>query len=342
MTTALQHGVWLSDTAPHDVVLEQGVAPRRMLLIHNPTAGLFRRRLRKALAILAGCDAVVDVRQTRCSGDAWRMARDAPADLSAILVAGGDGTINEVVNGLMERPPPRPPLGLLPSGTANVLARELGLPLRPDRAAEALADAEPRTIHLGRVNGRYFTAMAGVGLDARIVAGLSPVLKRYLGRAGYTIETLHQMLFHPPPRMTVVADGTEFHAHSIIAANARYYGGGIKVAPQARATRGGLDLCVFEGQGPWTTFRQTASAILGRHLRRADVKLVPAQTIRIDGPDGAPIQADGELIGRLPAIIESAGAGIEILVPPDLAAPTRAGAVVQVRASHRPPAGHGR
>ena len=342
MTTALQHGVWLSDTTPHDVVLEHAVAPRRLLLIHNPTAGLFRRRLRRAVAVLAGRNAVVDVRRTCCSGDAWRMAREAPADLSAILVAGGDGTVNEVVNGLMERPRPRPPLGLLPSGTANVLARELGLPLRPDRAAEALADAKPRTIHLGRVNGRYFTAMAGVGLDARIVAGLSPVLKRYLGRAGYAIETLHQMLFHSPPSMTVFADGTAFHAHSIIAANARYYGGGIKVAPQARATRDGLELCVFEGQGPWTTFRQTASAILGRHLRRADIKLVSAQTIRIDGPDGAPIQADGELVGRLPATIESVGACIEVLVPPDLASPKQTGAVVQVRANRRPPAGHGR
>ena len=327
---------------PHDVVVERAAAPRRVLLIHNPTAGLFRRRLRKAIAVLAALNVTVAVRRTERSGDAWRMAREAPAGLSAVLVAGGDGTINEAVNGLMERPPPRPPLGLLPAGTANVLARELGLPLRPDRAAEALVDAEPRTVHLGRLNGRYFTVMAGVGLDARIVDGLSPVLKRYLGRAGYTIEALHQMIFHPPPSMTVSVDGTAFRAHSIIAANARYYGGGIKVAPAARATRDGLDLCMFQGQGPWTTFRQTASAILGHHLQRSDVKLMPAQTIRIDGPKGAPVQADGELVGRLPVTIEATDMGIEILVPADPAPPPETDGVVRVMATRRPPAGHGR
>ena len=300
----------------------QAVARRRMLLIHNPTAGLLQGRLRRAVAALT--DRNIEVRVLRTSGprDAWRLAREAPADLTAILIAGGDGTFNEAVNGLMERPPPRPPLGLLPSGTANVLARELGLPLQADRAAGLMADAMAQTMYLGRVNGRYFATMAGVGLDARVVAHLPRVLKRGLGRAGYTIETLRQMFLDPPPSMTVTVDGVAYRAHSVVAAKARYYGGSIQVAPSARAVKPGLALCVFQGQGTWTTFGQTAAALLGCHLRRPDVTLLPATTIRLDEPSGAPVQADGELVGRLPARIDASSEEIQVLVPVSAPQPT--------------------
>jgi YegS/Rv2252/BmrU family lipid kinase len=341
MTSALQHKVVPLGSGSQDVAHRRSAAAQRAVLIHNPAAGLFRPRMRSALAVLAAGGFSVEVRHTAGRGDARRLARDVPDDVGSVFVAGGDGTFNEALNGLMERPPPRPVLGLLPCGTANVLARELGLPLRPDHAARALIAAEPQAIYPGRVDGRYFSVMVGVGMDAQVVANLSPALKRHLGRIGYTVETLRQMFFHAPPRMTVVADGVEYRAHSIIAANARYYGGGFRVAPNARATRRGLELCLLEGRGSWTVFAQTAAVILGRHLKRRDVRIVPARSIRVDGPEGAPVQADGELVGRLPATIEAPADWVRILMPPDPTAPEEARPAVRLMAGRPPPADAG-
>ena len=155
---------------------------KQWLLVENPVAGGGRSRLKEAVALFRAHGIRVDVITTAGRGDARRTARDCPAGTDAIIVAGGDGTINEVVNGLLERPDGPVPLGLLPFGTANVLAGELGIPCRPLPAAQALLSAEPCDIHLGEVNGVAFLVMAGIGLDGRIVARLAPSLKRKLGR----------------------------------------------------------------------------------------------------------------------------------------------------------------
>jgi YegS/Rv2252/BmrU family lipid kinase len=325
MMAALQHDVLPDRPAAPEPSGRRKAKPRRAILIHNPNAGMVLRRMRDAVAAFASQGLTLEIQHTAGRGDAWRMAREAPQDVWAILVAGGDGTFNEAVNGLMQRPPPRPALGLLPCGTANVLARELGLPLRADKAAQALIGAEAQPIHLGRVDGRYFTVMAGVGMDAQVVAGLSPAMKRHLGRVGYTIETLRQMFFHSPPTLQVTADGQDYRAHSLIAANGRYYGGGFQVTPNARATRRGLDLCLMQGEGCWRVFAQTASVILGTHLKRRDMPIVSsAQQIRVEGPQGAPVQADGELAARLPVTIDAPADWIQVLMPPGPAAPGEA------------------
>ncbi len=157
-----------------------------MLVIHNPTAG--RRRLRRLRAILlhlakAGCEATV--RPTAARGDAETLARQAAAEgWDVVAVAGGDGTINEAVNGLYGS---RVPLAVIPLGTANVVAAELCMPLDPAAIAEVIAGSTVQDIYLGTANGRRFVMMAGVGFDARVVEAIPARVKRALGKGAYVL-----------------------------------------------------------------------------------------------------------------------------------------------------------
>ncbi len=159
------------------------VKPRRDLcIIHNPTAGRRRTRFYDAVAAALeerGCR--LTVRETSGPESATELARAAAAEpFEAVVAAGGDGTINEVVNGLAGAPMP---LGLIPLGTANVLAAEIGLPRRPESVAAALIEGALRSAYIGRANGRAFAMMAEVGFNAHVVHGIDLGLKRWVGRA---------------------------------------------------------------------------------------------------------------------------------------------------------------
>lgn len=290
-------------------------APRRWLLIENPIAGGGGSRLPDALTLLHSHNVHVDIVTTEARGDARRAARDAPAGIEAVIVAGGDGTINEVVNGLLERDAGPVPLGILPFGTANVLAGELGIPSRPVAAARALLAAEPCDIHLGELNGTAFMVMAGIGLDGRIVARLSSVLKRRLGRLAYAVELVREILFVPPPILQVSASGENLTAATVVVANGYYYGGRFVLAPEARVTRRGLHLCLFLRGSRWALARACLAAVLGQLHRLSDFRVFPVETVSVAGPVGEPIQADGDSFGTLPASIRISSRTIPMLVP---------------------------
>ncbi len=156
---------------------------RRLLVILNPTAGRSHRgRFRATLERLRalGCD--ITLRETVAAGEASALARAAdPAAFDGVVAAGGDGTVNEVINGLIGTPLP---LALLPLGTANVLAAEIGLGLAPDTVARAIVEGPQRPIACGRAGDRHFTQMAGVGFDAQVVEHVDLALKRRIGGPG--------------------------------------------------------------------------------------------------------------------------------------------------------------
>ncbi len=168
-------------------------AHRRVLVIHNPTAGWRRRRrFERILSALIAAGVDVDVRPTTRRGDAEAFARAAdPAEHDAIAVAGGDGTINEVVNGLGDK---KLPLAVIPLGTANVLAHEIGLGGSPREIAETIARGRPQPISVGIVNGRRFVMMAGFGFDAHVVAEVKPMIKKLFGKIAYVISTLKALV----------------------------------------------------------------------------------------------------------------------------------------------------
>lgn len=273
------------------------------MVIYNPTSG--RRRRRKLDAVI---DALtkrgveVSLRVTTCRGDAERLARDASStEFDRLIVAGGDGTINEAVNGLADR---NLPLAIVPLGTANVLAAELGLPTDAQGLAAAIVEGSPCRVSVGRVNGRAFAMMAGVGFDAHVVSHVSPGLKRAVGKLAYVIETLRQLLRYRPFLYDAVVDGKPYRAASVIVANGHFYGGRFVCAPSARLESTDFQACLFGRAGRWHVLRYTLALLVGRLHRLADVTIVPAHRIEIAAPAGEPVQGDGDTLAVLPARIE--------------------------------------
>jgi len=289
-------------------------APRRLLVIYNPTAGGSRRRRFEAvLAGLADRGCQMDVRPTTAAGDAAVFARTAdPAAHDLVVAAGGDGTINEVVNGLLtlnrEGGEAAPPLAVLPLGTANVLAAELGLDLDPAQIARVIAEGPALPVSLGRAEaangeGRAFSLMAGAGFDARVVAGIDLRVKRLIGKGAYVLQGLYQMSREKPPPLKVTVDGQIYEAASVVVSNARFYGGRYLLAPEASLTDPLLHVCLFRHGDTCHILRYAMALQCGRLRQDDNFRIVTGRDIRIEGDPAAPLQADGDIIAQLPVRI---------------------------------------
>jgi YegS/Rv2252/BmrU family lipid kinase len=287
---------------------------RRVLVIHNPVAGRRRRaRLDAVAERLRRLGCAVTVKETARRGDAEDFARTASAaDHDVVAAAGGDGTANEVVNGLAAD---GPALAIIPLGTANVLASEIGLdPTDALAVARAIAFGPIRPIHVGDVNGRRFLMMAGAGLDAEVVAGLDPAFKRRFGRFAYVADSVRRAAAYAFPTLTVTADGREHACRMVVACKGRHYGGPFVVAPRARLGAPAFEVCLLPRGGFWAAMRYGLALPLGLLPRLAEVSAVSAASLTISGPPGAPVQGDGDIIARLPATLRVADP-VRLVVP---------------------------
>jgi diacylglycerol kinase (ATP) len=294
----------------------EGRSGRRLLVIFNPAAGLRRRaRLQEVLDRLQDYGCPVTVRETEAAGHAERLAREAdPARYDVVVAAGGDGTINEVVNGLADVPLP---LAIAPLGTANVLAAEMGLATDSSSVAETLARGTPRSVALGSANGRRFIVMAGIGFDAEVVDEVGVSLKRWLGKGAYIAAFLHQLVAFPFPSYRVRVDGAEWQAASVIVANGRCYAGRFVVAPDADLCRPRLEVCLFGRRGRLAAVGYGLALVTGRLPRLESFRIVPATTrVEIAGPPGAPVQGDGDVIARLDVVIDVLPGAMTLMFPP--------------------------
>ncbi len=297
---------------------------RRVVVIRNPVAGRRReRRFRAALAGLAAAGCRVDLRETTAPGDATRLAAEAAAEADVVVAAGGDGTINEVLNGLAATDTAGgAALGVIPLGTANVFAAEIGLDDDIDRAVAAIAHGPLRPICLGLVDTgetgrRVFGLMLGVGFDARVVAAVTPRLKRRLGKAAYVLHSLIRLVRYRDAVFTVTVDGVDHRAASAIVANGRFYAGRYVSAPEARLDRDSFEVCLFTRGGRWNVLRYGAALLFGRLARLPDVEIVTGRSLTIDGPAGDPVQADGDIVARLPLAVSVLDRRIAVAIPPE-------------------------
>lgn len=297
-----------------DVYSAKRAMPRRVLVIHNPTAGWRRRRkFERFMSALVDEGVEITVRPTTKRGDAEAFAQEAnPNEIDVIAVAGGDGTINEVINGLADSPIP---LAVMPLGTANVLAHEIGLQLTPAGIARTIAHATPKPISLGIVNGRRFVMMAGFGFDAYVVSQVDPGIKKLLGKAAYVISTLKALLAFTYPKYRVRVDGKTFDVASAVIANGHFYGGTFVCAPDARLVDPSLHVVLFLNPGPLWTIRYAIWLSLGRLHRLPDVKIIPAIDVVVEKLDDDPVQGDGDILATLPARISLAPASLAVLMP---------------------------
>jgi YegS/Rv2252/BmrU family lipid kinase len=287
---------------------------RRILVIYNPVAGPGRRRrLNNVLQGLRDAGCAITLRETGKPGDAEAFARAADAnEHDVVLAAGGDGTINEVVNGLG---PLAPPLALCPLGTANVLAAEIALATDTTAVLRTILYGQELRVRPGRANGRRFLMMAGVGFDAEVVAGIVPRVKRLLGKGAYVLETFRQLLRYRFPRFRLTIDGVPYEGASAIVARGHFYAGRFVCAPDARLAEPRFQVCLFRKGGPFAVLYYGTAMLLGLVPRLPDVALLAGQSIEVQGPDGLPVQGDGDTVARLPLSVSLDDQPLKLLVP---------------------------
>lgn len=288
-----------------------------MIVIFNPTAG--RRRvaaLWRVLDILAASGVRIEVTATERPGHATVLARTAAeAGVPLVVGAGGDGTIAEVAQGLAGY---ATQLGVIPIGTANVLARELRLPFAPRDVAAALTARRSRPIWPGVFAGsdglRLFVQMVGVGFDANVVHSLPLALKRALGRGAYAVQTLRQLGRYPYPRIRLSIDGETVEAGNVIVSKGRLYAGTYVLAPKGDPGRTGFQIALFERSGPGATLVYGAALPTGLLAQLPGVRIMAGHDIAFLGCDGIPVQADGDAAGHTPIHITDAAAPLSVVV----------------------------
>lgn len=297
--------------------LEDGIRRRRILVIYNPSAGQWRRRRLKAtLRDLEALGGELTLHETTRPGDAEATAQGLSAkDYDVVVAAGGDGTINEVANGLIKATGPIPPLAIIPLGTANVLAQEIGLRGQSAVIARAIIEGPRQNVHLGQANGHHFIMMAGVGFDAHVVAHVDLALKRHTGKIAYVLETLIQALRYGFPPCRVTIDGRSFDARSVVICNGRHYGGPFIAAPEASLGTPAFEVCLLERGGWIHALRYGAALVLGRLSTLPDVRILSGRVVRIDGQKDLPVQGDGDIIATLPVDIVVAPETLDLIVP---------------------------
>ena len=295
----------------------EGIRRQRVLVIYNPSAGQWRRhRLKTTLRDLEALGCTLTLHETTHPGDAETTAISLTVtDYDVVVAAGGDGTINEVANGLIKAPGPVPPLAIIPLGTANVLAQEIGLRGHPSSIARAIANGERQSVHLGKANGRHFIMMAGVGFDAHVVANVDLALKRHTGKIAYVVETLTQALRYGFPACKVTIDGQFFEARSVVICNGRHYGGPFIAAPEASLGTAAFEVCLLERGGWVHVLRYGLALVMGRLSSLPDVRIMSGRLIQIDGQAGLPVQGDGDIIATLPVEVSVAAETLELIVP---------------------------
>lgn len=265
-------------------------------LILNPAARSEKASgLAREIERLAAGRAVI--RRTAQSGDARAFAREAAeAGFDPVIVAGGDGTVNEAVNGIAGFPVR---LGILPIGTMNVFAMELGLPRSLAGCWRVIENGFTRQVDLPRASGHAFVQMAGAGFDALAVEATSRDAKRNLGPLSYVVSAA-QLAARKPPSLTVRSREFEGEGACVLVGNGRFYGGPFPVFPRARLDDGLLDVIVFKKTGHLDLIRYIQGVLFGTHLGMPDVDYFQTAALRVESGEEVPVEVDGEVVARVP------------------------------------------
>jgi YegS/Rv2252/BmrU family lipid kinase len=281
----------------------------RLCVIFNPAArGNKARHFRRHLDKIGGQSAL---KATVAPGDARRLAAEAMADgFDLIVAAGGDGTVNEVLNGIGDAPNgfERAKLGVLPLGTVNVFARELKIPLRLERAWEIVRRGREIKIDLGGAEflaggvrkKQFFAQLAGAGLDARAIELVDFSVKKKIGPLAYVVAGL-KALREKRPQIKISANGRDFSGELVLIGNGKFYGGPFGIFPAADLRDGLLDVCVFPRADFATMFRCIPSFLARRKLPEKIVRRFRAEKFELTSDSAAAFELDGERAGNLPA-----------------------------------------
>jgi len=282
---------------------------QEILVILNPAARSERAKTAwRRIERLPHCT----MRVTSAPGDARAVAEAGVEEgFSTIVAAGGDGTINEVVNGIAGADVS---LGILPVGTMNVFAAELGLPGDLDEAWAVIRAGRTRRVDLLRANQQYFVQLAGVGLDAQVVQATSWNFKKNFGPLSYLISAA-QIAARKPPRIYVEADDEVQEGSFVLIGNGRYYGGQIAFFKEARIDDGRLDVLIFKNLAYLDIARYVTNVFIGKHTDLPDVEYFQTKKVVVRSEEEVPVEVDGEVTAILPVTFRISSRKLRVVVP---------------------------
>jgi diacylglycerol kinase (ATP) len=284
------------------------------IVILNPTAGSPEhiRSWQQRVESLAGdCP----VRVTSNSGEGEALARRAVEDgFTRIVAAGGDGTVSQVANGLAGSDAT---LGVLPMGSVNVFAMELGLPLfNLQRCWEIIEEGNVRLVDLPSANGKYFVQLAGVGLDAQVVKETSLAFKRSFGPLSYLISAA-QIAARQPPKLFIESEQTSVKEGSfVLVGNGRLYGGPFPFFKHAVSDDGLFDVVVFTRLGYLEIVKYLQDVIFSSDIKVPEIEYFQTRQLRITSEQEVPLELDGELAGNCPVDFQIREKELRVLAPP--------------------------
>lgn len=295
----------------------------RACVIFNPTArGDKARHLRRHLEEFS--DGIA-LKPTQAPGDGRRLAAEAVQDgFDTLVAAGGDGTVNEVLNGIADAPSgfARARLAVLPLGTVNVFARELGLPLQLRPAWQAIFSGRERIVDapfadFSTEHGpqrRHFAQLAGAGLDARAISLVDWQLKKRIAQFAYVIAGLKAMRA-PHPLISVTANGRTVQGELVLVGNGRFYGGSLPMFPAARLDDGLLDICVFPRVSWGLLMRYAMGYATGHPQPPQDLEVLQVPHARLSAPASVLFEVEGDVCGRLPVELGIQPQVLRVVVP---------------------------
>jgi len=297
----------------------------RFLIVHNPDAGTGRRGLlRRVVGALErlGCTVTLAEAANGESGSAMARAAARSGAYDAIVAAGGDGTIRSVAAGLRGTDAP---VGLIPLGTGNVMAAEIGLARRPEAIAVCLRDGICVPVQGGMANGTPFFLMAGAGLDAEAVARLDLRLKRRIGKLAYVWPVV-RAIFSPAPVITAHLDGAAYSARWAVLCKSGRYAGGFRLSPESCISQPGLIAVLCTARTRVGLILDILMIGIGLAERARNLRFVPFHRAQLSADRQVCGQVDGEAFGTLPLSVQADSGPVRIIFPAAAASVCRANA----------------
>lgn len=287
------------------------MSKKEICIIFNPAAK--GERARRSWPRIREAFPEASYLETKGPGHATELAANAADHFEKILAAGGDGTINEVANGLARKPAA---LGILPVGSVNVFAMELGIPVNLDKAIDTARNGIIRPIDLAKANNRYFVQLAGVGLDAETVRLTDPEAKKNFGPLSYVMTLVRVASRKAPPLEIRNGHQEPMQGSFVLVGNGKNYGGPFHFFPKAELDDGQLDVCVFHKQTHFDLLRYFRGILTyGTHTNFTDVTYFKTDSLHISGGENIPFEVDGEFHGNCPVDFSVEPGALRVLVP---------------------------
>jgi len=284
----------------------------KVIVNRDTNPRIVKRNLRSALQILKDNGFELSVQFTKGPEEAMHIASEAVKKrFECVIPVSGDGTVNEVINGIVGSDAV---LGLLPIGGSNVLARELGIRMNLNDAARTIAARRSRRMDLGRINGRYFSMMASCGYDAYAIQRTNLKVKKFLRRYAYLVAGLKDFLGYKPTEIEVIIDGGKIIESGIlvVVSNTHFYGGTHQMTPYAEIDDGFLDVVIYKGRTQLDLVKFAINVVSRQHINMSDVLYYRVKKVSLNSCKETPVQVDGDHIGFLPMEVEVVPGAIEV------------------------------